>query len=150
MQMGGPAWPVTGVSGSGRLVKSVTCQASVAEPSLAVAGEAHLAAELRVAERVLRVRHRVAKTEEKIHGKIAGLFLGLVIGLGGDVERLRRGSSRRPSPELRQFEAQTSVRGFDASPQRTWDPNAAAYARPTLPDLPLVKTNMLRRPSYVL
>ena len=26
-------------------------------------------------------------------------------------------------------------------PQRTWDPNTAVYARPTLPDVPLVKGN---------
>ena len=90
MQMGGPAWPVTGVSGSGRLVKSGTCQASVAELSLAVAGEAHLAAELQVAEHVLRSRHLVAKTEKKIHGESAGAFVVLVIELGSGVERLRR------------------------------------------------------------
>ena len=64
-EMGGPAWPVAGVSGSGRLEKTGTCQASVAVRSLALAGVADLAELLHVAEVALRACHPVAKAEKK-------------------------------------------------------------------------------------
>ena len=84
------AWPVAGVSGSGRLEKTGTCQASVAVRSLALAGVADLAELLHVAEVVLRACHPVAKAEKKIHGESAGSIVVLVIELGRGVERLRR------------------------------------------------------------
>ena len=69
--MGGPAWPVAGVSGPGRLEKTGTCQASIAVRSLALAGVADLAELLHVAEVALRACHPVAKAEKKIHGESA-------------------------------------------------------------------------------